>query len=567
MTNTTSASTLSVSPSMSTSPSAAASSSRLPETPVKNEALNALLTDSASSSNKKRKITEDDDEDTDDEDCDESSTSAASPSKPSHTGGRKRASDEERKARLEARQARNRLSAQYSRERKKAYVEQLEGSLNSLNAENTLLRQQRQDEQALRQALEAKLKDSQLRVTTLETILRTVAPSLIPLLGSLSSSSSSSSLSLPSSSSSAFAASSTSTLAPQFDAGLSANLASALVQNNGLASKEVSLPPAIAAPASTASSSLSLDTLSQQSSNEDFDGVAGEQGGLARVGSNVDVNGSSIVNQGYPFASQISVPTPEQPSSIAASTHISASQHPVEAKAAAGGAREAEALLSNFIDLDAKFAHGDATSAPQDQGASTSPASAQPVPLGEDHAATATGASRSASASAGDFASLSTALAGSGEGANGSSSENSKSNNIKNGDSTIFSTISLSHADTKEQDPQARFQLLNSPLVPTERNVWELATDAMLQDIYGNKDDIAAVADNADSSVASMSDASSSEVDVPSTGSSPFDLVDLDIEIEEPMQFNIGLGDDDTCHQKADATTLDWPGLMASLVA
>lgn len=186
--------------------------------------------------------------------------------------------------------------------------------------------------------------------------------------------------------------------------------------------------------------------------------------------------------------------------------------------------------------------------------------------MGEGHASAATGASRSASASAGDFASLNTASAGPGEGAIGSSSSNeSKGNNdIKDGESTIFSTISLSHADTEKQDDQHRFQLLDSLLL-TERNVWELATDAMLQDIYGNKDDMAAV-DSADSSV-STSDASSSEMDVLSAGSSPFDLVDLDIEIEEPMQFSIGLDDEDVCHQKADAAALDWPGLMASLAA
>ena len=126
---------------------------------------------------------------------------------------------------------------------------------------------------------------------------------------------------------------------------------------------------------------------------------------------------------------------------------------------------------------------------------------------------------------------------------------------------TVFSTISLSHTDNNEQDAQHQFQLLNSPLMPTERNVWELATDAMLQDIYGNKDDI--VGDNTiSSSSASDESSSSSEMDVSAT-SSPFDLVDLDIEIEEPLQFNIGLSDD----HKVDAAALDWPGLMASLVA
>lgn len=114
-----------------------------------------------------------DDEDNDDEenDLDESSSASNSPSKAANTGGRRKASDEERKARLEARQARNRLSAQYSRERKKAYMEQLEGSINALKTENTLLRQQRDQDQLVRQSLESKLKEAQIRVHTLETIL------------------------------------------------------------------------------------------------------------------------------------------------------------------------------------------------------------------------------------------------------------------------------------------------------------------------------------------------------------------------------------------------------------
>lgn len=244
------------------SPSAFASSSRLSETPVKQETHHIALADACSNSSKKRKLI--DERDDHDEDVDDSSSSpSASPSKSSNTGGRRKASDEERKARLEARQARNRLSAQYSRERKKAYVETLEGSLNALKAENTLLRQQREQDQALQQTLDAKLKDAQLRVNTLETILRTLAPSLVPLLGP------SSLLSLPSSSNpSVLATSPASSLAPQFDAGLSANLASASVQDNSSASKEVPLSLAIAAPASTVSTPFSFGTLAQQSSNE-----------------------------------------------------------------------------------------------------------------------------------------------------------------------------------------------------------------------------------------------------------------------------------------------------------
>ncbi|SPO32574.1 uncharacterized protein UTRI_04318 [Ustilago trichophora] len=538
------------------SPSAIASSSRLPETPIKKEASDVAL--NSTSSTKKRKIVDDQDEDDEDEDLDDSFSSAASSSKPNtNTGGRRKASDEERKARLEARQARNRLSAQYSRERKKAYVEQLEGSVNTLKGENTLLRQQHDQDQLARQALETKLKDSQIRINTLETILRTVAPSLVPLLMS----SSSSPPSTLSSFSSAPAAPSTSAIAPQLDAGLSADLASALLQNAGLTGKEVSLPLAIAAPASTASSSLSLGTLSQQTLNEGFDGVAGTEAlATERVGSNVDVNGSSIVNQGFSLANQISVLAAEQPSTTATSSRLTLSQHSVEAKAA-GVAREAEALLSNFIDLDAKFANGDAATAAQDQGASTPAAPSQPVSVGEDSATAAAGASRSASADAGDLASLSAAAsAGSGEGESGSSSDSTIDGTSK------FNTISLPHTDGKEQDLQQRFELLNSPLLPTERNMWELATDAMLQDIYDNN----TTADEADTSSVSVATAESSHSDA-SAGSSPFDLVDLDIEIEEPSQLSIGLSDNEAnalYHggHKADAA-MDWPGLLASLVA
>ncbi|SNX86005.1 uncharacterized protein MEPE_04714 [Melanopsichium pennsylvanicum] len=541
------------------SPSAVASSSRLPETPLKEEFADVSLTPS-SSSIKKRKFAhanEDEDEDeSDDEDLDHSSSSV-SPSKPTSTGRRGKASDEERKARLEARQARNRLSAQYSRERKKAYVEQLEGSVNSLKSENTLLRQQRDQDQLIRQALEAKFNDAQTRINTLETILRTVAPSLVPLLMSSSSSSSSSSSassSLPSSSSS-FAAPSYSALAPQIDAGLSADLASALLQNNGLASKEVTLPLTIAAPASTASSSLSLGTLDQQTSNEDFVGVADTRVANGRVGSNVDANGSSIVNQEYPLAGETSLLAAEQPSTIAAGSQTTLPQHSVEAAKAASVARETEALLSNFINLDdAKFANGDATTATQDQGASTPTAQTQPISVGEDSAASATaGASRSASASAGELASLSAAntKAGSAEGESGEHSSK-------------FNTISLPQDDNKNADMEQRFQLLNSPLLPTERNMWELATDAMLQDIYGNSSE--QTADTSGLSVVESSDATSA-------GSSPFDLVDLDIEIEEPLQLNIGLDENESSgllgsghNLKAD-TAMDWPGLLASLVA
>ena len=293
-----------------------------------------------------------------------------------------------------------------------------------------------------------------------------------------------------------------------------------------------------------------------------FDGVAESRvSATEQVGSNVDVNGSSIVHQGHPLASQISVLAAEQPSTIAAGSRLTLPQHSVEAKAA-GVAREAEALLSNFIDLDAKFAHGDATTAAQDQGAAAPATASQPVSVGEEHAAAASGASRSASASAGDLASLSAAsTAGSGEDESSSSSNDDQHHH---GESSKFTTISL---PDKDEDLAQRFQLLNSPLLPTERNMWELATDAMLQDIYGHP------TDDADASAASASASTdASSLSDASAGSSPFDLVDLDIEIEEPSQLSLGLDEHEASElfphagAKADSA-MDWPGLLASLVA
>lgn len=173
---------------------------------------------------------------------------------------------------------------------------------------------------------------------------------------------------------------------------------------------------------------------------------------------------------------------------------------------------------------------------------------------------------RSASASAGELASL-----GSGRGESGFSGSNSNEDMHSK-----FNTISLPNdMDDKDVDLQQRFQLLNSPLLPNEKNVWELATDAMLQDIYGKTSEDT----SADYSAPSVSASDASTHTDASAGSSPFDLVDLDIEIEEPLHLNIGLDENETMDAsngylhttghvgKADASPMDWPGLLASLVA
>ncbi len=171
---------------------------------------------------------------------------------------------------------------------------------------------------------------------------------------------------------------------------------------------------------------------------------------------------------------------------------------------------------------------------------------------------------RSASASAGDLASLSAAnTAGSVESENGNSSNG---DNMDGEHSNKFNHITLALSnDNKDGDLQERFQLLNSPLLPSERNVWELATDAMLQDIYGN-----AQTEGSDAEMAAPSSVASTDVTDVSAGSSPFDLVDLDIEIEEPLQLNISLDEHEAVNGYGQVKTepgMDWSGLFASLVA
>lgn len=106
-------------------------------------------------------------------DADEPSSPDTCPS--SSKPGPRKSTDPERRARLEARQARNRLSAQYSRERKKAYMDELENSVSTLKSENSLLRQQREQDAAVRKALEGKLQTCESRISSLETLIRNLA--------------------------------------------------------------------------------------------------------------------------------------------------------------------------------------------------------------------------------------------------------------------------------------------------------------------------------------------------------------------------------------------------------
>lgn len=150
--------------------------------------------------------------------------------------GRRKASDPERRARLEARQARNRLSAQYSRERKKAYMDELESSVSALKSDNASLRQQKEQETVVRKTLEVKLKDCESRISSLENLIRNlVNPSVSASPASF-------------------------TLSPSV---------SAFLQSVDSSHKSGTCPPTIAAPASIGSPLPSSGTSVQQTSNED----------------------------------------------------------------------------------------------------------------------------------------------------------------------------------------------------------------------------------------------------------------------------------------------------------
>ncbi|PWN47845.1 hypothetical protein IE53DRAFT_412751 [Violaceomyces palustris] len=117
------------------------------------------------------------------EDQDRPTPSSASPASPSSNStpppsiaaggsGRKKPTDAERKARLEARQARNRQSAQISRERKKAHMEELEVNNASLKLENDSLKKQLQAGASIRSQLESRVKELDSRVHGLESLIK-----------------------------------------------------------------------------------------------------------------------------------------------------------------------------------------------------------------------------------------------------------------------------------------------------------------------------------------------------------------------------------------------------------
>lgn len=113
-----------------------------------------------------------------------SSTISASPSPPrvlkrsaqddsicTHPSKNSRSSEEEKLARRLARQQRNRKSAQVSREKKKAYVDQLEHDVAVLRSEKQASEQREQLATAKRKELEGKISDLNAKVLQLESVV------------------------------------------------------------------------------------------------------------------------------------------------------------------------------------------------------------------------------------------------------------------------------------------------------------------------------------------------------------------------------------------------------------
>ncbi|PWY98266.1 hypothetical protein BCV70DRAFT_213011 [Testicularia cyperi] len=587
---------------MSSSPSSSATASSsstpatvmigLPQTPFKTE----LDTDSSSlSSDKKRKGSPLASQlDSADDDLDDSlSLADSSPSKSKAPSSRSKPMDPERRARLEARQARNRLSAQYSRERKKAHMESLESTVTTLKSENEQLKQQHDQDTLLRQSLEAKIKGYEAHICSLQAIVRTLLPSTSSLPSNSSASATAVAGSLPSSSTALSVETET---GPRFTA-LPQDAHIATTNPGSLSSTT------IAAPASVSPATLPSGRLVQQTSNEDVRLPAAEaicsdapslcrdaeleqsqqrMSSQRRAGSALDVNGSSIfAEEATRVGGFVGIPTGERHGSTVVSA-LSRLQQTDNEKAAS--APEAEAFVSNFIDLGRLAdGQGDAKAADQDSSTSKAAVTADSVPAGSiAEAATAAAAAGPAGAAGhGDNTGLSGSPQAHDEEAFGGVGILSDAEGKNADTSRLFKKDTDSTEQTEMEQPindvNGRFELLTSPLPPSQRNMWEMATDAMLQDIYG------AQSSTTDTSgLGSNSESSDSAAPSDVGGSTPFDLIDLDIEIEEPVQFGLGLGpegcDDAAAYlqhgnrngavaSSNDVGALDWQALLTSMVS
>lgn len=121
-------------------------------------------------------------------------------------------------------------------------------------------------------------------------------------------------------------------------------------------------------------------------------------------------------------------------------------------------------------------------------------------------------------------------------------------------------------------DANGRFQLLTSPVATSRKDVWELATDTLLRDIYGSEgvgiSQINMAPMNESDDDLTWTSASTADDNSLSSGS-PFDFVDLDIEIEEPFQLDGGLNTATAYfnNQVDSSTATTWPSLLTSLVS
>ncbi|EPQ30186.1 uncharacterized protein PFL1_02302 [Pseudozyma flocculosa PF-1] len=417
-------------------------------------------------------------------------TTAATSASTTTSPFRNKPTDEEKRQRREARQARNRQSAQNSRERKKVYVEQLEAASEALRAENDRLVQQLQHERLVSSALKTNAQEQQARIDALEALVRELLKAggyahLSSILAALASSAAAPSLS----------SAPTATTTPTGEGNLAVTT-------------PLAGPATIAAPVATAPTTI--PTVSPSSTVD-----SGSGGGS---GSCVATLGSSIVSSSVPEASPASVALSAGHVVVGEQRQEQPGVAPCRSTASADQGEMDQLEFASFIDLKqlgGTSSDGDAAveaQAAHPEAASQAASVSVPSPVAPAAAGTAGGRVMTAEPE------------------------------------TESSSLELEQMGTSPG-----FGLLNSPFVPHKKSAEETATDALLAEIYGasqqqpkqeqqdahkSAEEVqmlessdAVLGGSWDSDQAAWSAQSDG---MASQGASPFDLVDLDIEIEEP---------------------------------
>lgn len=240
-------------------------------------------------------------------------------------------------------------------------------------------------------------------------------------------------------------------------------------------------------------------------------------------GSNVAINGSSIDQTSVLTSGPVGL-VAGQEAAIEQQADATQSQSSDAKQHASQGAVEA-LDISSFIDLN-RLGGSDSHSSSADQAQGT------PTPSGQ--AGTSVPVPSPVPGTATDR------ISGSADG-------------VTRGASDVSST------EPAAADVQNSFQLLTSTFTPTMKSAEELATDALLAEIYGqsNRD----VGDGEDSWMSQQGSESESS-------GSPFDLVDLDVEIEQPISFadNVDANGATTLGVGA-AGVVNWQSFLASIAA